>query len=547
MSCVAPAQTKSLNLLPSDPRPVRMRSLVAWWALLVFVTAGVWATEFSKDYKNITLQVTLVLAVAGLSVWVLRSSGLPSRLRWTLAVLVWLPVWAVTPLGPVQLINNGNSGFVDWRWRWAATHDQSLAEVAAATQVQLDWQETENDYPRFLGNGYWAEAKDINLDSDWKANPPKLLWKQPIGAGWSGFAIVGDYAVTQEQRGNQEMVVCYELKTGQVAWSHADDARWDPSGPGALGGIGPRATPTVHDGRVYTHGATGIVNCIDAATGKRLWSHDTLKEYGAENISWGKADSPLIVDGTVVVSVGALDDRSLVAFDAKTGEQVWAGGARRSSYASPVLTELAGVRQILVVNENFLTSHDATTGEILWEHPWDGDSNGNASASQPVPVGDDRVFLSKGYGIMSQLFEVTHDESAEPEKQWSTEVLWSKPVLRTKLGNVVIRDGVIYGIDDIDMDCAELETGRRRWKKRRRPELGHGQIILVGDKILVISEAGELVLLAADPKKYRELAQVQAIEGITWNNPAISGRYLLVRNGQEVACFELPVAASPPL
>ncbi|BBO33110.1 hypothetical protein PLANPX_2722 [Lacipirellula parvula] len=548
MSCVAPAQSPSLNMLPSaKPRLRRARSLVAWVLLLAVVTAGVWSTDISKDYKNITLQVTLVLAVAGLSVWMLRHSLLPRRLRLMTAALVWLPVWAVTPLGPVQLINNGNSGFVDWRWRWAATHDQSLAGVAAPPQVRLDWQETERDYPRFLGNGYWAEAKGINLDADWKANPPKLLWKQPIGAGWSAFIIVGDYAVTQEQRGNQEMVVCYELKTGQVAWSHADDARWDPSGPGALGGIGPRATPTIHDGRVYTHGATGIVNCIDAATGKRLWSHDTLKEYGAENISWGKADSPLIVDGNVIISVGALDDRSLVAFDAKTGEQVWAAGARRSSYASPILTELAGVRQILVVNENFLTSHDATTGEILWEHPWDGDSNGNASASQPVPVGDDRVFLSKGYGIMSQLFQVTHDESAEPEKQWSTEVLWSKPVLRTKLGNVVIRDGVIYGIDDIDMDCADLETGRRRWKKRRRPELGHGQIILVGDKILVISESGELVLLAADAKKYRELAQVQAIEGITWNNPAISGRYLLVRNGQEAACFELPVAASPAL
>lgn len=548
MSCVAPAQPTSLNLLPNDkPRLRRARSLVAWVLLLVVVTAGVWMSDISKDYKNITLQVTLVLAVAGLSVWTLRQTLLPRRRRVTTAALVWLPVWAVTPLGPVQLINNGNSGFVDWRWRWAATHDQTLADVAAAPQVQLDWQETESDYPRFLGNGYWAEAKGLSIDSDWKSNPPKLLWKQLIGAGWSGFAIVGDYAVTQEQRGNQEMVVCYGLKTGQVAWSHADDARWDPSGPGALGGIGPRATPTVHDGRVYTHGATGILNCIDAATGKRLWSHDTLKEYGAENISWGKADSPLIVDGNVVVSVGALDDRSLVAFDAKTGEQVWAAGSRRSSYASPVLTELAGVRQILVVNENFLTSHDAATGEILWGHPWDGDSNGNASASQPVPVGDDRVFLSKGYGIKSQLFEVTHDETAESGKQWSTEVLWSKPVLRTKLGNVVIRDGMIYGIDDIDMDCAELETGRRRWKKRRRPELGHGQIILVGDKILVISESGELVLLAADPKKYRELAQVQAIEGITWNNPAISGRYLLVRNGEEAACFELPVAASPAL
>jgi outer membrane protein assembly factor BamB len=201
-----------------------------------------------------------------------------------------------------------------------------------------------------------------------------------------------------------------------------------------------------------------------------------------------------------------------------------------------------------VVNENFLTAHDAATGKVLWEHPWDGDSNGNASASQPVPVGGDRIFLSKGYGIQSQLLQVSHVDAVDGnDEKWSADILWSKPVLRTKFGNVVIRDGVAYGIDDIDMDAVELETGKRRWKKRRRPELGHGQIMLVGDKILVISESGELVLLAADPKKYRELAKLQAIEGVTWNNLALSGPYLLVRNAEEAACFELPMTAADAL
>lgn len=526
--------------------------LLLWWALLAVVSAGVsivvWSFDISKDYRNITLQVTPVLAVAGFSLWALRKSHFSPRGRQLLAAFVWIPVWIVSPLGPVDLVNNGNTGIVGWRWRWAPTHDQTLAKVKAAPKVQLDWHETPRDYPRFLGNGYWAEAKGLDITPDWNAQPPKLLWKQPIGAGWSAFAIVGDYAVTQEQRGDQEMVVCYELKTGKVAWSHADNARWDPSGPGALGGVGPRATPTIHDGRVFTHGATGILNCIDARTGELLWSHDTLKEFAAENISWGKSDSPLIVDDNVVISVGGGNDSSLVAFNQETGDVAWSAGSRRSSYASPVLTQLAGVRQIVVVNENFLTAHDAATGEVLWEHPWDGDSNGNASASQPVPVGGDRIFLSKGYGIQSQLLQVTHAQAAdEDEEKWSADIVWSKPVLRTKLGNVVVRDGIIYGIDDIDMDAADLETGKRRWKKRRRPELGHGQIMLVGDKILIISESGELVLLAADRKKYRELAKLQAIEGITWNNIALSGPYLLVRNSEEAACFELPLVAPPAL
>jgi outer membrane protein assembly factor BamB len=558
MSCVAQVKTTP----PETPmttkrgcqRPQRLAVLFGWWALLTVVTAIIWLTDIAQDYKNVSLQIALVLALCGVSIWTLRSSGLPAPKRWWAAALIWTPVWAISPLGPVKLINNGNTGVADWRWRWAPAHDETLTQTVAAPRVQLDWKETDRDYPRFLGNGYWAEAKGIELEPDWKAHQPKLLWKQPIGAGWSGFAIVGDYAVTQEQRGDQEMVVCYELKTGQVAWSHADAARWDPSGPGALGGVGPRATPTVYDGRVYTHGATGILNCIDSRTGKLLWSHDTLAEFGAQNISWGKSDSPLIVDDNVVISVGGLDNNSLVAFDRETGDVAWGAGSRRSSYASPVLTEIAGVRQILVVNENFLTAHDAATGEVLWEHPWDGDSNGNASASQPVPVGDDRILLSKGYGIQSQLIRVSRtvvgvaaEGTSGEGATWSTEIIWSKPVLRTKFGNVVIRDGVVYGIDDIDMDSADLATGKRNWKKRRRPELGHGQIMLVGDKILVISEAGELVLIAADPGKYRELAKLQAIEGVTWNNPALSGPYLLVRNAEEAACFELPLTSTPAL
>lgn len=558
MSCVARAERTPTDVATATQRerrrPQRLAFLVGWWALLTIATVVIWLTDLAQDYKNVSLQIASMLALGGLSIWTLRSSGLPSPWRWWAAALVWTPVWAISPFGPVQLINNGNTGVADWRWRWAPTHDETLERAVAALSVRLDWKETDHDYPRFLGNGYWAEVKAVDIEADWSAHPPKLLWTQPIGAGWSGFAIVGDYAVTQEQRGGQEMVVCYELKSGRVAWSHADEARWDPSGPGALGGVGPRATPTIHNGRVYTHGATGILNCIDASTGKAIWTHDTLAEFGAENISWGKSDSPLIVDDNVVISVGGLNNNSLVAFNRETGEVAWTAGSHRSSYASPVLAEIGGVRQILVVNENFLTAHDAATGSVLWEHPWDGDSNGNASASQPVPVGDDRIFLSKGYGIQSQLLQVRiAPKAAAAEKadgqaeKWSTEVIWSKPVLRTKFGNVVIRDGVLYGIDDIDMDAADLETGTRYWKKRRRPDLGHGQIMLVGDKILVISESGELVLIAAESDKYRELAKLQAIEGVTWNNPALSGKYLLVRNAEEAACFELPLAPTPTL
>jgi outer membrane protein assembly factor BamB len=389
-----------------------------------------------------------------------------------------------------------------------------------------------------LGNGCWAEVAEVELETDWKSRPPRQLWKQEIGAGWSGFAIVGDYAVTQEQRGEQELVVCYELKTGKVAWSYADNVRWDPGGGGSLGGIGPRATPTIHKGKVFSQGATGILNCLDARTGKLLWAHDTLVEHNAGNVMWGKAGSPLVVDDRVVVSVGG-DDASLVAYDIATGDKAWGAGDRRSSYATPVLTVLSGVRQIVTVDEDYVTGHAADDGRVLWEHEWLGSSDTNASASQPVPVGDDRLFLSKGYGEGAELIKLTRDDRGF----FSVDSLWkNRSVMRSKMSNVVVRDGYVYGLSEGLLQCLELDTGKSRWKKRRSPEFGHGQIMLVGDVILAVTEkSGEVVLVEASRRKYRELASLPVLEGVTWNNPALSGPYLLVRNAEQAACLELPL------
>ncbi len=172
-------------------------------------------------------------------------------------------------------------------------------------------------------------------------------------------------------------------------WSHADLVRFDPGGRSGLGGNTPLATPSIYKQRVISQGATGILNCLDANTGKLLWSHDTFAENGTENIMWGKACSPLVVtreDGgeMVVASVGGPKGRSLLAYDLETGAEIWAGGNRRSSYASPLYAELLGQPQVISMNENFVTAHDLETGTILWEHPWEGDSDTNATVPQPV-------------------------------------------------------------------------------------------------------------------------------------------------------------------
>lgn len=519
---------------------------IVWPLLLVGVWWIVRVRSSDQGVPNALIHPLVMTGILGLVIWTLRSSGLSRGIRWALAVTALLLTGTFYgQLWPIRMEIDGDVGIVGWRWRWLGEPDRQLRVPPTSSAVAGEWKTTSQDYPRFLGNGYWAEVLDASIDAAQLAEPPAEKWRVKIGAGWSGFAVVGDYAFTQEQRGETELVSCYDVRDGSLVWAHADAARWDPRGGGALGGVGPRATPTVHEGRVFSQGATGILNCLDARSGDRVWSHDTLHETGAKNVMWGKSGSPLVVDDTVVVSVGGSDDNSLVAYAVESGEIVWSAGKLQSSYASPVLTTLAGVPQILTVNEGFLVSHKADDGHVLWQHPWNSNSGSAAATSQSVPVGEDRVFLSKGYGHGSALIQVTQTEG----DGWATKPLWKgtggiRPVMKTKMGNVVVRDGYVYGLDSAKLQCIELATGRPLWKKRRNRRIGHGQIMLAGDAILILSELGEVILVRATPERYQELASFQAIEGVTWNNPALSGARLLVRNAEEAACYELPLAES---
>lgn len=520
--------------------------LVIWPVLLAGICVFVWIRFEDQGVPNSMIHGAIILTVVGWSGWIILRSGWSNAKRWGVAaVLLGLLSVHYFQISPIEVINNGDLGIVGWRWRWAEP-DRSLDTNVIKPATRLDWQSTSQDYPNFLGDGYWAEVTGVALDPDWETRPPKQIWLQPIGAGWSSFAVVGDYAVTQEQRDQFELVACYDIHTGDLLWTHADPVRFDPRGGGSFGGVGPRATPTIYEGCVYSHGATGVVNCLDATSGELLWTRDTGEEFEVENLVWGKAASPIIVGDMLVVSVGdarantqeefSQQGDSLVAYDRDTGEVVWTAGDRRSSYATPVLTTLAGTEQVIVVNEDFVTSHRAEDGVILWEHPWPGKSDANASTSQPVPVGDDRVFLSKGYGTGSELIQVVRDG-----QQWHTDTIWQERWMKTKMCNVVIRDGFVYGLDDVNLQCIELATGKRRWKKRRQPSFGHGQVLLVGEHLLVLSEEGEVILAAVDPQEYRELAHFSALEGVTWNSPTLVGSRLLIRNAEWAACFELPL------
>lgn len=368
---------------------------------------------------------------------------------------------------------------------------------------------------------------DAGLATDWAAQPPKLLWRQPVGAGWAGFAVSSEIAVTQEQRGGEERVIAYDLRTGRPLWSHADQASHDSP----LGGVGPRAVPTIDGGQVFAQGATGVLNALDLGTGRLLWSRNILKDNHGVEPEWGVAISPLVLGGRVIVSTGGKPGRALVAYDRSTGEPLWASGNSGLAYSSPVLMNLGGREQIVVMNKESATGHDPSNGAELWTQPLAAEQ---PSVAQPLPLSTNRVLFSIGYGIGSRVFEI----SAGVETGLSSKLVWSTPRLKSKFANMVLYQGSVYGLDDGVLVCLDPETGERRWKTGR---FGHGQLILAGKNLLVQTEDGEVILIDPNPERLIELTRFRPLSGKTWNPPALAAPILLVRNDLEAAAYELPV------
>jgi outer membrane protein assembly factor BamB len=494
------------------------------------VLAAVPFLDRSAQDRALTAMATGALLLILLWLWVLLLAPAGWKARLLAAGVLLLPVLLAAALLEVRQVTGNLVPVLTWRWTpWTppglevprapgTTTPRAAVEIAAPSPA---------DYPQFLGPGRDGVIRGLRLARDWEARPPRPLWKRPIGAGWSAFAVAGGSALTHEQRGDFEMVVCYELATGRELWAHADRARYYE----VIAGEGPRATPTVAEGRVFALGATGILNALDGATGARLWTRHILEENSAKPNTWGVSSSPLVLDGRVIVPAGGKKGRSLVAYAAATGELLWHAGNQGASYSSPLAAELAGRRQVVIFNDRDVAGHDPESGAVLWSYPWSGE---NPNVSQPLPVGGDRLLVSSGYGVGAELLEAR----AGAEGGIEVASLWKSLHLKAKFTNIVARDGFAYGLDDGIFTCIALEDGKRRWKAGR---YGHGQTLLAGDLLLVQAESGEVVLLEATPEAHRELARFPALEGKTWNHPALAGRLLLVRNSREAACYELAV------
>lgn len=335
--------------------------------------------------------------------------------------------------------------------------------------------------------------------------------------------------------------MCWDADSGKVIWEHEDVSRFAEP----LAGPGPRATPTFHDGKIYTLGGAGKLDCLDAATGKMFWTKDVMAEAGRAPLgekdrapAWGYASSPLVTHGVVVVFAGGPPknpppDKALLAFDAATGEPRWSAGTGGHSYVSAQLARLQGVEQILIASDAGVFSHDPTTGRELWRYDWKFE-NGQRCC-QPALLDESDFLVGTAMNNGLRRVRVTRDGST-----WSTKEVWASRAISPYFNDLVVHKGSLYGFDGAFFTCVNVEDGKRLWRVRGYDT---GQVLLLADQdlLLVVSEQGEVALVAATPDEHRELpGRMQAVSGKTWNHPVVAHGRLYVRNGEEAAGYELP-------
>jgi outer membrane protein assembly factor BamB len=378
----------------------------------------------------------------------------------------------------------------------------------------------------FRGPARDGHYRERPIRTDWPAGPLPAMWKQPVGGGYASFVIAHGRAFTIEQRGSQEVVAAYDVPTGRELWTDS----WNAVFRESMGGDGPRATPTWHDGKVYALGGEGELRCLDAGTGKLLWRTNILEDAGASNLQWGMAAAPLVVDDNIIVLPGGRGGRSVVAYDRNSGRQAWSTVDDTQAYSSPMLVTLAGVRQILVFSASRLVGLAPDGTKLLWEFPWT--TQYGVNASQPLLLDDRRIFLSTGYGTGAAAIELTR----QPDGRLTVVELWRTNRMKNQFTSSVLHEGYIYGLDEAILACLDAATGELKWKGGR---YGYGQVMLASGHLIVLTEGGDLALVRATPERHDERARFAALEGKTWNHPAISDGYLLIRNLAGMAAFDL--------
>jgi outer membrane protein assembly factor BamB len=528
------------RMLPMIAMPATVGPALVAWAVLT--------RRLPDRLRSVTMVVTIVLATG---VWaLLRTEGVKGesitelKWRWTPTAEQRLlaqeredpkppapaPAAPETPTATTPAAGSGKP--VDSpRDKAPAPASESPAAItppAVATKTAEATTDpsavTRAAWPGFRGPRRDGVIRGVTIDTDWVKSPPVQVWRRPIGPGWSSFAVAGDLLYTQEQRGDDEVVAAYRVKTGEPVWRHRDPARFYESN----GGAGPRGTPAVHNGRVYALGATGILNALDARSGAVLWSRNAAKDTGAPTPGWGFTSSPLIVGDLLVVAASG----RLGAYEIATGNLRWTRATGGAGYSSPHLLTVDGVTHIVLLHGRGVSGIAPADGTVLWDHTWEVGS----AIVQPAVLSEGEILIALGDAMGGQgMRRLTVSRGSSG---WTVAERWTSRGLKPYHNDFVVHKGHAFGFDGTILSCINVEDGERKWKGGR---YGAGQMVLLPDQdlLLVQSEDGELAVVSATPDQFREIARFKAIEGKTWNHPALIGDLLLVRNGEEMAAFRL--------
>ncbi len=530
--------------------PAATLGLLLWWlfasripwlqrllGLVAFVAVAAIAIPFLHPTFNgmILFVVVVPMTTTILVGWLFITPFLSWRVRRVGLLALLLLTWGYYS----QMRFDGVSGVFspEMTYRYALTagekHEADVAAGKIGTAKPMDAASAKplvlqpGDWPGFRGANRDGKLQGVKIATDWAANKPKELWRHSVGPGWSSFAVVGNHLFTQEQLGKDEMVVCYDADTGYTIWTHTYEACFEES----IGGPGPRATPTFHEGKLYVLGATGVLNCLDAATGSKFWSRNIATDSGAKVPMWGFASSPLVAQDVVMVFAGGPKGNSVMGYKASSGMKAWSAGEGLLSYCSPQPARLGGVEQMLLSTEEGLTSYNPASGEIVWNHPWKvGDIQ---RVVQPAILSDSDVLLGTPFNKGIQRVRVGKQTAG-----WESETVWEKRTISPYFNDLVIQGDHLFGFDSAFLACVSLEDGAKKWKERG---YGNGQVLLLADQklLLVLSETGAVALVEANPEEFKEIAQFQALNAKTWNHPVVAHGRLYVRNGEEAACYQL--------